>query len=111
MVGLVSSRCDDRSPPAGPLRFPAVTELRHDWTVDQATALLTEAFHDLLARAQAEHRSRFDASTVEGAMLLSIKTGGCPEDCAYCPQSAKWATGVEAQRLMEVDEIVAAARK
>ena len=86
-------------------------ELRHDWTVDQAMAVLAEPFHDLLARAQAVHRDRFDPSTVEGAMLLSIKTGGCPEDCAYCPQSAQWSTGLDAQRLMEVDEIVAAARK
>ena len=86
-------------------------ELRHDWTVDEASALLAEPFHDLLARAQAVHRDRFDASTVEGAMLLSIKTGGCPEDCAYCPQSAQWSSGVEPQRLMEVGEIVAAAQK
>ncbi len=82
---------------------------RHDWTVDEAEALLTRPFHDLLAEAQTLHRERFEAHVVEGAVLLSIKTGGCPEDCAYCPQSARWSTGVPAQPLLRVEEIVAAA--
>ena len=82
---------------------------RHDWTVDEAVALVARPFHDLLAGAQAVHRDRFDPHAVEGAMLLSIKTGGCPEDCAYCPQSARWQTRVEPQRLMGVAEIVEAA--
>ena len=83
--------------------------LRHDWTVDEAADLLARPFHDLLAEAHAVHRQRWDAHTVEAAILLSIKTGGCPEDCAYCPQSSKYSTGVAAQKLMEVDDVVAAA--
>jgi biotin synthase len=82
---------------------------RHDWTVDAVLDVLEGPFHDVLAEAHQTHRQHFDAHVVEGAMLLSIKTGGCPEDCAYCPQSARYATGLEPQRLMNADEIVAAA--
>ncbi|MGH9285956.1 MAG: biotin synthase BioB, partial [Acidimicrobiales bacterium] len=64
------------------------------WTVDAAAELIGRPFHDLLAGAHAAHRARFDPHVVEAAMLLSIKTGACPEDCAYCPQSARWSTGV-----------------
>lgn len=83
---------------------------RHDWTADEALGLIGEPFHDLLAAAHGVHRQRFDPHVVEGAMLLSIKTGGCPEDCAYCPQSARWDTGVQARKLMDVAEVIAAAR-
>src|SRR5262245_3433739 len=86
-----------------------VNAARHDWSVDETVGLLSGPFHDLLASAHAIHRQRFDAHAIEGATLLSIKTGGCPEDCAYCPQAARWSTGVEARRLMAVEEIVAAA--
>ena len=85
-------------------------QLRHDWTVADAEALLGRPFHDLLAEAHAVHRERFDPHVVEAAILLSVKTGACPEDCAYCPQSARYDTGLEPQRLMGTDEIVAAAR-
>lgn len=85
-------------------------ELRHDWTVAEAEALLARPFHDLLADAHAVHRERFDPQVVEAAILLSVKTGACPEDCAYCPQSARYDTGLEPERLMGTDEIVAAAR-
>jgi len=88
-----------------------MTSPRHDWTVDEAVALLSRPFHDLLAEAHQLHRDRFEPHVVEGAILLSIKTGGCPEDCAYCPQSASWSTGLPAQRLMEVDDIVASAAR
>ncbi|MDJ0767843.1 MAG: biotin synthase BioB [Ilumatobacter sp.] len=84
---------------------------RHDWTVDEAVALLETPFHDLLADAHAVHRERFDPHVVEAAMLLSVKTGACPEDCAYCPQSAAWNTELEPERLMATDEIVTAARR
>ena len=84
--------------------------LRHDWTVADAEALLARPFHDLLAEAHAVHRERFDPHVVEAAILLSVKTGACPEDCAYCPQSARYDTGVEVERLMGTEEIVAAAR-
>ncbi len=75
-------------------------DIRHDWTHAQADALFALPFNDLLFRAQTVHRAHFDANRVEIATLLSIKTGGCPEDCAYCPQSARYATGVEAAPLM-----------
>jgi biotin synthase len=87
----------------------AMVALRHDWTADDALELLGRPFHDLLADAQQTHRETFDPYIVEAAMLLSIKTGACPEDCAYCPQAARWSTGLEPQRLMTTDEIVEAA--
>jgi biotin synthase len=83
--------------------------IRHDWTTEEAQQLLGEPFHDLLAAAHAAHRECFDPAVVEAAILLSVKTGACPEDCAYCPQSARWNTAVEPARLMGTDEIVAAA--
>lgn len=86
-------------------------EIRHDWTADEALGLIGRPFHDLLADAHNVHRQRFDPHLIEGAMLLSIKTGGCPEDCAYCPQSVRWQAGVAARKLMDSAEIVACARK
>lgn len=88
-----------------------MVELRHDWTVDQAEELIARPFHDLLSEAHAVHRDRFDPHVVEAAILLSVKTGACPEDCAYCPQSAKWNTDLKPERLMAVDDIVEAARQ
>jgi len=85
-------------------------EIRHDWTVEEAEALLARPFHDLLFEAHSVHRQRFDPQVVEAAILLSMKTGACPEDCAYCPQSAKYDTGLQPERLMPTEEIVAAAR-
>jgi biotin synthase len=85
-------------------------EARHDWTAEEALGLMSQPFHDLLADAHSAHRQRFDPHLVEGAMLLSIKTGGCPEDCAYCPQSARWQTGVEPRKLMDADAILTAAQ-
>jgi biotin synthase len=84
---------------------------RHDWTVDEAVSLLARPFHDLLAAAHQAHEEAFDPHVVEAAILLSIKTGGCPEDCAYCPQSSKWSTGLDAQRLLPVEDIVKAATR
>jgi biotin synthase len=85
--------------------------IRHDWSVEEIEALMARPFHDLLSEAHSVHRQRFDPSVVEGAMLLSIKTGACPEDCAYCPQSAHYSTGVTRRELLDVDETVAAARQ
>ena len=68
-------------------------------------------FNDLIFRAQQVHREHFDANAVQLSTLLSIKTGGCPEDCSYCPQSARYDTGVQAEKLMPVDEVVAAAKR
>ncbi len=84
---------------------------RHNWSVDEAEALIARPFHDLLADAHEVHRANHDPHEVEAAMLLSIKTGACPEDCAYCPQSAKWNTGLKPERLMPISDIVAAAEK
>lgn len=89
----------------------ALKRLRHDWRVDEAEALMTRPFHDLLAIAHEVHRAHNDPQIVEAAMLLSIKTGACPEDCAYCPQSAKWNTNLRPERLMDTDDIVVAAHK
>jgi len=85
-------------------------ETRHDWTVDEAEELLGRPFHDLLFDAQATHRQCFDPQVVEAAILLSMKTGACPEDCAYCPQSSRYDTGLQPERLMPTEEIVASAR-
>jgi biotin synthase len=90
------------------LHRPARTEGR--WSVDQVEALFELPFNDLLFRAQRMHRENFDANEVQLSTLLSIKTGGCPEDCAYCPQSVHYDTGVEAGKLMERDAVLDAAR-
>ena len=83
---------------------------RHDWTRDELQKLFALPFNDLLYRAQSVHRLHFDANAVQISTLLSIKTGGCPEDCAYCPQSAHYETGVDASKLMDVAAVVADAK-
>ena len=90
-----------------------VTDLaksRETWPVAEVAALFELPFNDLLWRAQQVHRVNWDANEVELATLLSIKTGGCPENCGYCPQSAHYDTGVKAEKMMAVDEVVAAAQ-
>lgn len=87
------------------------SEPRHDWTVDQARALFELPFNDLLYRAQAVHRRHFDPNRVQISTLLSIKTGACPEDCAYCPQSAHHSTGLAVERLLDTAEVVEHARR
>ena len=84
---------------------------RHDWTRAEVSALLALPFADLVARAQGVHRAHHDANAVQVSTLLSIKTGGCPEDCAYCPQSARYATGVKAEKLMTLDAVLDKARQ
>ncbi|MFC1681564.1 biotin synthase BioB [Pseudomonadota bacterium] len=79
------------------------------WTEDGVLALFEQPFIDLVHNAQEVHRRHFDANTVQLCALLSIKTGACPEDCAYCPQSARYSTGVEVEKLMSVETISAAA--
>jgi biotin synthase len=86
------------------------TLARTDWNLEEVLEIIERPFHDLLASAHAVHRERFDHNEVEGAILLSIKTGGCPEDCAYCPQSASWSTGLAPQGLLDTETILAAAR-
>jgi biotin synthase len=94
---------------ASPLS-PAVGALRHDWTRAEVRALFDLPFPELMFRAQSVHRQNFDPAAVQISTLLSIKTGGCPEDCAYCPQSASYATGVRAEKLMALDAVLAEAR-
>jgi len=89
--------------------MPAST-LRHDWTRDEVAALFALPFNELLHRAHSIHREHHDPNAVQVSTLLSIKTGGCPEDCAYCPQAARYATGVQAEKLMSVDAVVARAQ-
>ena len=84
--------------------------VRHDWTRDEVVALFALPFNDLLFRSHAVHREHHDPNAVQVSTLLSIKTGGCPEDCAYCPQAARYDTGVQAQKLMEVDDVLARAK-
>lgn len=83
-------------------------EIRHDWSVDEAESILNAPLLDLLHRAQALHRRHHPENTVQLASLLSIKTGACPEDCKYCPQSAHYAkqTGLEREKLLPVDEVM-----
>jgi biotin synthase len=85
--------------------------LRHDWDREEAEALYELPFADLMFRAQSIHRANFDANHVETASLLSIKTGGCPEDCGYCSQSAHYDTGVKATRLMAQADVVDTAQR
>ncbi|PWT85449.1 MAG: biotin synthase BioB [Proteobacteria bacterium] len=85
-------------------------DLRHDWTADEVRGLLALPFPELMFRAQSVHRRYFNPAAVQISTLLSIKTGGCPEDCAYCPQSAHFDTGVVAEKLMPLDAVVVEAR-
>ncbi|HEX4916836.1 MAG TPA: biotin synthase BioB [Limnobacter sp.] len=80
------------------------------WTIEAIEALFSLPFNDLLFKAQQVHRDNFDPNAVQLSTLLSIKTGGCPEDCAYCPQSAKYDTGVDAEKLMPLDDVLKAAQ-
>ena len=85
-------------------------ELRHDWSRDEVAALFALPFSELIYRAHTVHRAHFDPREVQISTLLSIKTGGCPEDCAYCPQSADYDTGVKADKLMDIEAVLADAR-
>ncbi len=100
------------SHPAGPASSDrrAADGLRHDWGLAEIEALFALPFNDLLYRAAGVHRSHFDPNRIQISRLLSIKTGKCPEDCKYCPQSAHYDTGVGKEELMEVEAVLEAAR-
>src|SRR3990167_8138396 len=83
--------------------------LRHDWTLNEVKALFEQPFNDLLFQAQTVHRVHFDQNRVQVSTLLSIKTGACPEDCKYCPQSGHYNTGLEKEKLLEVQKVLEAA--
>jgi biotin synthase len=86
------------------------SDLRYDWTATDAEALIAMPFNDLIHLAQTVHRRHFNANEVQISTLLSIKTGGCPEDCAYCPQSAHYDTGGGKETLMDTGAVIAAAK-
>ncbi len=88
----------------------ALSAPRHDWTRAEIGALFALPFTELLFSASLVHRENFDPAEVQISTLLSIKTGGCPEDCAYCPQSVKYDTGVTAEKLMSLEAVLAEAR-
>ncbi|HEY6528243.1 MAG TPA: biotin synthase BioB [Cellvibrionaceae bacterium] len=85
-------------------------ELRHNWTKSEVAALFALPFNDLLFQAQSVHREFFNPNQVQVSTLCSIKTGACPEDCAYCPQSAHFDTGLEKEKLMAVEKVLEEAR-
>jgi biotin synthase len=85
--------------------------VRHDWTLPEVRAIHDLPLLELVYRAQTVHRTTFGDPKVQLCSLLSIKTGGCPEDCAYCPQAARYHTGVKAERLMETGDVLEAARQ
>jgi len=85
--------------------------IRHNWTQDEVLALFQLPFNDLIYQAQSIHRAHFDPNAVQISTLLSIKTGGCPEDCAYCPQSAHFDTGLKSQKLMAKEAVLAEANR
>ncbi|MBT1063652.1 biotin synthase BioB [Bowmanella sp. Y26] len=89
----------------------ASAAIRHDWTVKQVRDLFAMPFNDLLFQAQVTHRQHFNPNEVQVSTLLSIKTGACPEDCKYCPQSARYDTGLEKERLMEVEKVLERAKE
>ncbi|MGB2042150.1 MAG: biotin synthase BioB, partial [Porticoccaceae bacterium] len=84
--------------------------IRHDWTREQVLSLFNQPFNDLLFDAQVMHRQHFDANQVQLSTLLSIKTGACPEDCKYCPQSARYDTGLEKEKLLQIEQVIEAAK-
>ncbi len=89
---------------------PRQGDIRHDWSREEVETLFALPFNDLLFRAHSIHRRYFDPNQVQVSTLLSIKTGACPEDCAYCPQSTRYDTGLEAEKLMEVEQVLEQAR-
>src|SRR5215470_14283518 len=92
----------DRTPAPAPSSAPR-------WRVAAVEALFELPFNDLVFRAHTVHRAHFDPNAVQLSTLLSVKTGGCPEDCAYCPQAARYRTGIENEDLLSLEQVVAAA--
>lgn len=85
-------------------------EVKNDWSRDEVIALFELPFNDLLFQAQTVHRQNFNPNEVQLSTLLSIKTGACPEDCKYCPQSARYDTGLEKEKLMQIEQVIEAAK-
>ncbi len=91
--------------------FAKPNDLRHDWAIDEVEQLFALPFNDLLFKAQSVHRRHFDPNEVQVSTLLSIKTGACPEDCKYCPQSGHYNTGLKKEKLMEVQRVLDKAKQ
>ncbi len=87
------------------------SDIRHNWTVEEVEALFQQPFNDLIFQAQQAHRQYFDPNRVQVSTLLSIKTGACPEDCKYCPQSGHYNTGLKKEKLIEVRKVLEEARR
>jgi len=107
--GLIEVRDDGQRTEQGIQK--GIGAIRHDWRRAEAEALYNLPFADLMFRAQSVHRNHFDPNQIETASLLSIKTGGCPEDCGYCSQSAHYDTGLKATKLMAQADVVATAKR
>lgn len=90
--------------------MPANNAIRHDWTRDEVLSLFSLPFNDLLFQAHTLHRQHFNPNHVQISTLCSVKTGACPEDCAYCPQSARYDTGLEREKLMAVERVLEEAK-
>jgi biotin synthase len=88
----------------------AERHIRHDWTLEEVAEIARLPFNDLLFRAHQLHREHFDPNQVQVSTLVSVKTGGCPEDCGYCPQSVRYETGVGREQMMETEEVLERAR-
>ena len=87
------------------------TTIRNDWTKAEVEALFAMPFNDLLFNAQVVHRQHFNPNEVQVSTLLSIKTGACPEDCKYCPTKCPYDTGLEKERLLEIEKVIQRAKK
>ncbi len=117
LPGLALRVCQGMPMPAVSPRRPhgqpadSAPPLRHDWTPAEVEALFDLPFPELLFRAAAAHRHHFDPAEVQVSTLLSVKTGGCPEDCAYCPQAQRYHTGVDATKLMSTEDVVEKAKQ
>tara|TARA_B100000959_G_scaffold135315_2_gene142170 strand:- start:18003 stop:18968 length:966 start_codon:yes stop_codon:yes gene_type:complete len=92
------------------MNFETPPAIRHNWTKGETLSLLKQPFNDLIFTAQQTHRYNFNPNKVQLSTLMNIKTGGCPEDCAYCPQSAHYKTGVEAEKLAAVEDVISQAQ-
>ncbi len=90
---------------------PAISSIRHDWRPEEVRAIFALPFNDLIFRAQSIHREHFDPNEIQISSLLSIKTGSCSEDCAYCPQSARYDADLQPEALMPVEDVLKAARR
>src|SRR5580704_6366356 len=108
-------RAREHPPSSGQTRAPRIIRMnsapRHDWSVAEIEGLFARPFLDLLLDAQRVHRQHFAPNTVQMSTLLSIKTGACPEDCAYCPQSVRYDTGLSREALMEVAAVKESAER